>query len=167
MSILGSMSPVGIAANVLSKMVQPRQENAQQKFPGIRRGSLGEHTIRMLDQDGDGMLSRQEFLRPQMDTLKASRGDEIFDRWDADGDGMLTLGEVNAAIARAQLRRQAIQIVQGAMLTHDADGDGALSATELALPEDIFAEVDADGDGLIQGRELAHAHFMRMQPEDA
>lgn len=79
----------------------------------------------------------------------------LFDRFDADGDGSVTRQEFDA-----------VRATEAAGL--DADGDGKLSAAELAdremarmaemariKAEAMVARHDADGDGLLSAGELA------------
>lgn len=54
-----------------------------------------ESVFKSWDKDGDGALSRREWL-------DAGRQEEGFARVDANGDGKLTLEELKAAMARMQ-----------------------------------------------------------------
>ncbi len=79
-----------------------------------------EHTRRLgvADLDGNGMISPDEFRR-RGHLLLAMRTTTIFDLLDANGDGNVTVDEMTAPAARWMTR-------------YDKDGDGALSAEELA-----------------------------------
>ena len=128
------------------------------------------------DADGDGRVSRAEFIDRSVDRLSRS---------DADGDGMVTSAERDAAkqARRAEMRDK--------MFTNmDADGDGSVTRAEFdaspqmerghgrrgwrghgrgehgdraerdvviaeaqAKAEARFAETDADGDGYLSAEE--------------
>lgn len=68
------------------------------------------------DSDGDGAVSRQEFLAAQ-----AERAERRFARLDADGDGMLT---------ESELREGGPGHARGEFGRVDTDGDGLLDAGE-------------------------------------
>lgn len=85
--------------------------------------------IEAWDQDGDGMISAEEFKGPA----------EHFTHMDADGDGYLTTDELEAGKPGPA----------GGFEKDDADNDGRVSAEEFSGGDDLFKRLDADGDGYI------------------
>ena len=63
---------------------------------GKRGGKMGRamKRFKMLDKDGDGVITRDEFLR----------GDEVFDKIDADRDGKITPEEIKKAFEKMRRR---------------------------------------------------------------
>ena len=86
-----------------------------------------------LDTDGDGAVSRAEFLAPHDARVQAM---------DADGDGQVTEQEmIDFAMARVQAR------IAERFADLDSDGDGVLTAEEIAArPNERFARMDQDDD---------------------
>ena len=88
-----------------------------------------------VDADGDGLISRSEF----------PKGDVDFDRVDRDGDGQLTPREVLWAHSVKEVGGGLEKIEQRFAKT-DVDADGLVSTEESTLPEDVFQRLDRDGD---------------------
>jgi hypothetical protein len=112
-----------------------------------------------IDADKDGKLTEAEIQAWRVAQFAAA---------DADKNGSLSAEELTAMqMARAQARMadRATRMIG----KHDANGDGQLSAEELAQAgqgmgagQSMFARADADGDGVIT-REEAEAAMGRMQ----
>jgi Ca2+-binding EF-hand superfamily protein len=102
----------------------------------------GDRLLAGLDANGDGAISRPEFLvlRQQM-----------FARIDADGSGTVTEAEVAAAEAAMAKRRQR-QVRD--LWSQDADGDGELTLAEYTSSTPGFDRADRDGDGVLSGAEI-------------
>lgn len=105
-----------------------------------------------LDQDGDGLVSFDEFRGP---------GGKMFMRADTDGDGAVTQAEMSAhrdqmmADRRAEReeRMQRHHARMDEMFTAmDADGDGAVTQEEARAA--AFSRMDANGDGVLSADEL-------------
>ncbi|MET9438584.1 EF-hand domain-containing protein [Streptomyces sp. NPDC006551] len=128
----------------------------------------------MLDVDGDGVISRHEYLtRPERAAAASGRGaddpllplareahERVYASMDANGDGAVTFEEY-AAWAGADSFEEVCRPALGSLFDiADTDGDGALNRAEfsrlraaLGNPADnaeaAFDALDADGDGRI------------------
>lgn len=149
MSILAGMIPVGLALNMASKLIHSRGGHPKTSFSDVLQESLGSRLIKQWDGDGDGVLSVSEF----------GGAPKAFAQLDRDGDGALTAGELDAGLAQAQFQRRANALSDAVMRLHDSDSDGALTAVELPLDDDVFAAIDANGDGRIDRDELLRAYM--------
>jgi Ca2+-binding EF-hand superfamily protein len=96
-----------------------------------------------LDADGDGSVSRDEFLAHSAARASERAGD-MFDRLDADGDGVLSRDAIAALGGPGQG-------VERMISRFDADGDGALSAEEFETAQARFLGRGGFGGGH-QGR---------------
>ncbi len=105
-------------------------------------GAQGRGLLR-LDSDGDGRVSRQEYL-------------QHFDALDTNKDGFISPEEMQAARQALGPRGNG----QG-WLRWDADGDGRLSRAEVANAPRLsqnFDAIDANKDGFLTADELQAAH---------
>ena len=94
-------------------------------------GELNEAHLAMLDQDGDGVVSRAEF---------DAYMDAAFGALDTVGDGALSADEF------------AVYAPVDTFAAIDADGDGMVSRDEFdAQTSADFAAADSDGDGALNG----------------
>jgi len=92
--------------------------------------------IQRYDQDGDGMVSMEEF----------PTAEEQFQRLDENDDGRIDAVE---APGRRPKRPS------GKMFARfDEDGDGTLSLEEFPGPPEHFEEMDTDGDGALTKEEI-------------
>lgn len=115
-----------------------------------RAETAADQAFARLDTNGNGAISREEFLALRR---------QMFAALDADGDGLLTRQEIEAARAAgsggAQPRRSN-QIWQ-----QDANGDGRLTLTEYTARTRGFDFADSDGNGSLSQTEFARiARFM-------
>ena len=103
-----------------------------------------------IDADKDGRITKAE-----VEAFRAARVAAA----DADKDGKLSPVELKAQMmARAGAR--ADEMIARMVERHDSDGDGLISAAELAAgpaPMDIFDRIDRDKDGAISAAEAAAA----------
>ena len=88
--------------------------------PGMMDGA--DHVLRVLDADGDGNVSPDEFRTGMQAELA---------KYDADGNGSLSLAEFETMHA-AHIREATVDRFQ----VFDADGDGQVTADEIAAPAD-------------------------------
>jgi Ca2+-binding EF-hand superfamily protein len=95
----------------------------------------------IIDADGDGVVTREEF--------GVFRRARAFAN-DADGDGVLDLDEFRAVIPERVPR-----MMHGRVFSRvDANGDDLVSVEELdAMPARAFDQADADGDGRLTAEE--------------
>lgn len=97
------------------------------------------------DTDDDGVISHKEF---------DARRQALFAEADANHDGKLNIDELKAY---QDLRRQAR--LEARFKALDADGDGSISAAELAQPaERMWTRLDTDEDGAVTPDDMRHRH---------
>jgi Ca2+-binding EF-hand superfamily protein len=134
-------------------------------FAGDDPAAKAKSTIAKLDADGDGKISKREFIG----------SDSIFDRWDKDKDGFVTEAELTAGLAAPRpkakepadaprrepperVRRQ----VEGTMKRLDKDGDGKISGDEIPTRgANAWKRMDRNQDGAIDAAELSAAYAAR------
>lgn len=132
---------------------------------GPARGSGGEAgapgmtaMLMRFDANGDGVLDSSEV---------PGRMQGIFGRGDRNQDGKLTRDEVEA-LAQAQPRGSRERPAMGGNgpggpardplgAAIDADGDGTISASELAAAPAAIAKLDRNGDGVLEADEIRPA----------
>ena len=109
--------------------------------------------VKRADTDGDGKVSRDEFIKARTTALE-----QAFARMDTDGDGKLDEKEVEAGAAQARAMGQA---GLGGFRRPDADrpqrpgGDRPQRPGAGAMAEQGFDRMDADGDGKLSKEEFA------------
>ncbi len=120
--------------------------------------------FRRLDTNGDGQLTADEGNEPQRQIIA-----RIIENADESGDDALNPQEFGRAVyGLAQRAPDVLRMLGGErdrrdggprepgplMRAIDADGDGELSADEIARAADVLKRLDRDGDGRLSRREL-------------
>ena len=107
--------------------------------------------VKRADTDGDGKVSRDEFIKARTTALE-----QAFARMDTDGDGKLDEKEVEAGAAQARAMGPA---GLGGFRRPDADRPQRPGADRPqrpgAMAEQGFDRMDADGDGKLSKEEFA------------
>ncbi|MEM1142100.1 MAG: EF-hand domain-containing protein [Pseudomonadota bacterium] len=115
---------------------------------GIAIAQPGGGILRM-DQDGDGLVSREEFALPEK-----RRGPRMFERADLNSDGSVTFEELQSSLEEGAAKRSTFANERFGEM--DADGNQVLTLDEVL--DHGFNQADANGDGFISEEE-ARAHF--------
>lgn len=122
-------------------------EDAPQGKETKKGRALGEKFLERrfakLDKNGDGVLTQEEFPRPEM-----------FDAADADKDGRVTMEEAKNALRshiKDRVQGAAGQALGARLKKLDTDGDGKISKAEF---DAAFTKLDKDGDGFITEDEI-------------
>jgi Ca2+-binding EF-hand superfamily protein len=108
--------------------------------------------IAQMDQDGDKMLSQNEFQIP------GAR----FEDADANKDGLVDLKELTALLESNRGRPfgppSGAEMADGILDRFDRNGDGKLTKEELQeLPEGLWQKWDLNADGVVEAGELEKA----------
>lgn len=117
--------------------------------------------IFMLDADGDGRVTREEFRPP-----KERRGSGLFGRADHDGDGQVTREELESAISATSAERSERMRDHMLQMFEEMDADGSGTVTLEEATDHAFARIDTDGDGAVSQEEAKHMHGKREHRRD-
>jgi Ca2+-binding EF-hand superfamily protein len=153
------MTPMKLACSALALAIGASTVPAAAQQAGSDDGppERMERMFEMLDADGDGAVTREEFEAAPSRRIAGM---------DADGDGQVSKAELEAVmVERAKARAEAM------MARIDADGDGAASVEEFEKAggserrerrrEKMFERIDVDDDGAVTRAE-AEAAWARM-----
>ena len=110
--------------------------------------------VKMLDTDGDGRVSRSEFVAGKQEKIQ---------RLDANNDGVLTPAESSTAAKPEKKhwwsRGDKPADKAAGINAADTNGDGQVTSTEAtAYADKSFARLDANNDGFLTESELKAAH---------
>ena len=122
---------------------------------GMGRGMGPGFDFATLDADKDGKVTQAEIDAPRLARVTGL---------DANNDGMMSAAELSAMFM-VGMQARADQHAARMLERHDSDGDGQISAAEIAAgprPVNMIARMDTDGDGAISQAE-ADAAQERMQ----
>jgi hypothetical protein len=114
-------------------------------FPAFANEHDGASKLKKLDSDGDGRVSRAEFVAGKQQKIQ---------KLDANNDGVVTAGE---APAKAEKKHWWSRSDKSAdkVNTADANSDGQVTAAEASAAADIaFDKHDANADGFLTAAEL-------------
>eukprot|EP01052_Picozoa_sp_SAG31_P016841 SAG31_NODE_1130_length_9750_cov_9.716299_7_plen_146_part_01 len=122
--------------------------------PELELGSLSEGFFTEADADGDGMVTKAEFIQwHQVEKGRAPSDADMkkFYEADANGDGSISLAEFEIYISR---RKRTPKL---ALQTSFPSAAPPVPEPELelgSLSEGFFTEADADGDGMVTKAEF-------------
>ena len=120
-----------------------------------------DHSMKMMDANGDGMISMDE---------RAAACKAMFTAADTNGDGMLSADELTAMNTKnmADMNMPAdpaktAMMVKAKIKMTDTNGDGMVSmAEEDAASQAMFMKADANKDGMLSAQEMSDAMTMMM-----
>jgi Ca2+-binding EF-hand superfamily protein len=128
--------------------------------------------FKRMDRNADGKVTADEVPEERRPMLE-----RLIKRGDKDSDGAISLEEFTAAVERRNKsgakpnkpQTPARTAAFGAMppglfAALDADGDGALSASEIEAAPEALRKLDADGDGTVSPREVMAAAGGKKKP---
>ena len=149
----GGMTDGGMTDGGMGNMMRMMQMMHGQKGSMMGGGMMGggDHVLRLLDADGDGKISPDEFRTGMQAELA---------KYDADGNGSLSLAEFETMHA-AHVRESTVDRFQ----VFDADGDGQVTAGEIAAPADRLERMmrmrsNADGGSMPMAGERGSGRMM-------
>ncbi len=122
--------------------------NALALPPGGKPPSA-EKVIEKLDEDGDSLVSFDEFQ-----SAPQGRGANRLMKADADGDGNVSREEMEAALSEHQNRDA--DRATGRFDEADVNADGFVTAGE--VKQVMFQRIDANEDGYLSADEFSQAH---------
>lgn len=140
-----------------------------------RKRPDGQRILQHLDKDGNGSVSKEEFLASERAQQNPERAEKAFGHLDADGNGEITAEEFakhKPLGGRGDGDRPNPAEIFKRL---DKDGNGSISKQEFTsgeraqrnpeMAEKLFGKLDADGNGEISRDEFAKRPKRGPQPE--
>lgn len=151
-TLLGTAAVATILAATLSTAALADRGGPGRMGDAMEQGAGGFALMQFdaIDADKDGRITEAE-----MDAHRAGQVTAL----DADGDGKISVDELKAR-QMAAMEQRATERATRMMQRMDSDGDGFLSAAELATPAAparMFDRLDTDGDGAVTRAEAEAA----------
>lgn len=145
----------GSLAQLLAQAIARRQAQ-QTDTEGAER--FAQSFIADHDKDSDGLLAMGEtdFDQEQFDSIDTD-GDGFLSAGELSAEEQRRQESGAFTVAMQSFRLDTDKIAASLISALDTDNDGVLSAGESGLDDDLFGSLDADGDGAITMTELADA----------
>ena len=148
-SLLAALAvAAGVAAFAAPTLLSAKNHGGGMMGDGMFSGQMAGFDFAKADADGDGKVTRDELAAYRQSRVGGA---------DTDGDGMISVEELTSAMT-AQMQARIEQRAKARVEAQDVNGDGKLSVEELIVPPTngrIFDRLDADGDGAVSADELA------------
>jgi len=137
-----------LISQLMSIMLDMQSSSQQSDGSKSDQSSSGQSSSRIdiiqkMDTNGDGSISKQEFVAARPSDVSENQATSLFDNFDSDGTGSLTEDQL----------AQAMSIKNQGGPIGGLGGSGDLS--------DLFTSMDTDGDG-----EVSEAEFLAAKPDD-
>lgn len=108
-----------------------------------------------IDTNGDGTVSKDEFVAGAPDDLSAEKAGSLYDKLDSEGTGALSQSDLATAF------QQMAASMQATMIQAQSLGGSRPAAS------DLFAKLDTDGDGAVSQDEFVAGRPDDVSEEDA
>ncbi|EEW25660.1 EF-hand domain-containing protein [Rhodobacter ferrooxidans] len=154
-SVLTVLTLAAVTATALSTAALADRRGGNFGGPQMMGGPMLALNFDAIDADKDGKVTQAELTAHHAAQVTAA---------DADKDGKMSVAEL-AAMDLAQMQARATQRAEQMVARLDSDGDGLLTAAEMATrpaPAPMLAMLDTDKDGAISKAEMEAAQA-RMQ----
>lgn len=111
-----------------------------------------ERMFTKIDTNGDGTVSKDEFVAGAPDDVSADKAASLYDKLDSEGTGALSQSDLASAF------QQMAASMQAGMIQVQSDSSGGDEQPDAA---DLFEKLDSDGDGTVSREE-----FVAGRPDD-
>ncbi|MGR9465991.1 EF-hand domain-containing protein [Rhizobium leguminosarum] len=120
---------------------------AGQSSSGEQQDGGADMDVAQLDSDGDGYVSKAEFVAARPSDVSEDQAGTLFDSFDSEGSGSLSVDALTEAMSAQQSER-----AEGPPPPPPSDDDDLAS---------LLSDLDTDGDGLV-----SKAEFVASRPSD-
>jgi hypothetical protein len=120
---------------------------AGQSGSGEQQDGGADMDVAQLDSDGDGYVSKAEFVAARPSDVSEDQAGTLFDSFDSEGSGSLSVDALTDAMSAQQSER-----AEGPPPPPPSDDDDLAS---------LLSDLDTDGDGLV-----SKAEFVASRPSD-